>query len=72
MQPKDNRRSRGSTPSASQHPSKNINISISYNITLGKQNKPVGISNIPQEETRKKRPKAELVERREKPNPRDK
>ena len=53
MLPKDNKRLRGGT--TSQHPSKNININISYNITLGKHNKPTVVNGVLAEEPRKKK-----------------
>ena len=66
MLPKDNRRLRGGTPISSQHPSKNINISISYNITLGKHNKSAVVNSIAAEEQRKKKPVLVVRERKDK------
>ena len=66
MLPKDNRRLRGGTPVSSQHPSKNININISYNITLGKQNKSAGGNSMAAEDQRKKKPVLIVRERKEK------
>lgn len=58
MLPKDPKKVRGGTPVSSQHPHKNININISYNITLGKQNKSGMLGGLVETETRKKKPTA--------------
>jgi len=72
MLPKHTRRLRGGTPVSSQHPSKNININISYNITLGKHTKPAVVNGVVAEEQRRKKPSAAVPERKDKPLLRDK
>jgi hypothetical protein len=46
MLSKDQRKLKGSTPVAAQNPTKNININISYNITVDKNNKPTLINSL--------------------------